>query len=222
MVTVLSRSVKRMPAQLAVFTFIVDIGENIPIECIPEGDHTTSAMASLRHSLFPTSTFEITIETEAKTVNNATIEPVIARKHGQWSIFGFIIRRGNWTVTRRCCDAEASGQPGCHWVYSDDFLLLQVSCGTVGVDSMLSLFTGRLEEISKAIRAGNRIVPHAENRQRYRETAEVSITNLQKSSYSAFSGIGIDLSPGSSLQGAFPGISVSAIEEIHDTSWLFE
>jgi len=217
MAIILSHTVRRLPARMIAHTFLVDIKEKIPIECLNGNEAGPSAVKVAQHVQFYTSVFEIMLEVESgpeSEVNNATVEPVSAQTMGEWKLFGHVIRKGKWVVNQRC------NSPGT-WIYSDDFLLLQVSCGTLSVDSMLSLFTGRLEEIATALSSGNRIISHSENRERYRESV-MSSFGSGESSFSVSPGTGFDFSQGSAIRTALPRISFVTIEEISDTSWLFE
>jgi len=222
--------------------YLIDVGHRIGIRQaarLPAGKVRASAVPNPA-----TRYFEVEID-ESRAHGESTyafqnIFPVEARRKPDWHILKFRIRHGGWTVTERIPSRATDDEPP--WIYTDDFNILFLSSGgRHDLPMLIGLITAKLDRIACSEYAGMPIPSQFESQQAYRDAfgsifhdgVDGAFRNtLLYRQYTAAS-TGKQPVPGRmtetraeitapAFQLADLDINLDQIEELNDTSWLFE
>jgi hypothetical protein len=224
-------------------SFLVDIGEEIEIHGVCEGEPLRGGLVFADPFYQKTRYFEIVIDVPegdpGDSVENITVYPVRARKKRDLRILGFPVLKGRWVITERP-ESMRYGIPAVQWIYTDDFCLLHLTSGSNSVDAMADLVITKIDEIASSIRYGNRVRSHIENEASYRESVKTLLSNPSREGpgitgnlSEAISqglqfpqtpgrGTGITAAPIAIADETLLNLRLSEIDEINDMSWMFE
>lgn len=223
--------------------FLVDIGDEIEIHGVSEGEPIRGGLVFADPFHQKTRYFEIVIDVPGGNagdfVENITVFPVHARRKRDLRILGFRIKKGRWVVTERP-ENTRYGIPAVQWIYTDDFSLLHLTSGSNSMDAMADLVITKIDEIASSIREGNRVRSHIENEASYRESVKTLLIDpsraepaIKRDLTAAISkgmpfpqtpgrGTGITAAPIAIADEALLNLRLSEIDEINDMSWMFE
>ncbi|MEI7856106.1 MAG: hypothetical protein WCH85_01225 [Methanomicrobiales archaeon] len=160
-------------------SYLIDIGEEIDIQQIMEYKWKVFESVILKPPHPRTRFFELFITEYTKdgfsTIDDLQVYPVLVNKKPDLQILGFVLWRGNWSITERIYTKANTTE--IQWIYSDDFHLFAITHATDSLEHMVEAIVAKIDEIATSVKSGYRIYSHMENQRMRREAFDAVIEN---------------------------------------------